>query len=662
MSMVVEPYLVRTRHDLKQAVAQCSEYGAFVIDVETDGVFTKTNWVTWVGLATYGGCFLIPIGQRHGRLIRASYVAQELPPEHKRKVLKSGKLSEAKVPIRHPAIFEDPGEQLDPALVFAELQPLLFSDMTKIGHNLKFDLMTVAKYYGGDLAPGPYEDTMIAQHIVDENRRAYDLKECVLDMMGVKGTDARRVYYPKLGKIIMESAIDAVGRYLARDTYWDWLLRCHLNAIIEEQGLRSLYRLEMDLYPAVMAMETQGMAIDTGEMETVGSGLEAEIKAIENRCWSIAGGPFPLTNVNRKRELLFSPKKEGGQGLRPLSRTEKTDTPQLNQFTLEHYAETNELARLFSEWSTVNKLHSTYITGMRKRMHETEGVHYVYTSFTQHGTVTGRLSSRDPNVQNIPTESLIRGLFVAPDGHLLIVADYDQIELRVMAHFCQDPVMLGIFQRGEDIHAGTAAVVLGKELEEVTPFERSKIGKPLNFAVVYGAGWNRVAAMSGASEMAARGFLDRYYERFAYVQPWKRQVLLQAHRRGDPKHPYLNPPFVTTLLGRKRRLPDLYSADQPLRRRAERQAINHRVQGTAAEIMKIAMIRVNRAFEGTDYRMQMTVHDELISAVPDVDVEAAKAVVVTSMSGISFNNGDPIISVPLVVSCKAAKRWSEAKS
>jgi DNA polymerase-1 len=366
--------------------------------------------------------------------------------------------------------------------------------------------------------------------------------------------------------------------------------------------------------------------------------------------------------VNRKRDLLFTPKKEGGQGLRPLSRTEKTNTPQLNQFVLEHYSGTNELARLFSEWSAAAKLHSTYITGMRKRMHETEGIHYVYTSFTQHGTVTGRLSSRDPNVQNIPTESLIRGLFIAPDGQMLVVADYDQIELRVMAHFCQDPTMLGIFQRGEDIHAGTAAVVLGKELEEVTPFERSKIGKPLNFAVVYGAGWQRVAAMSGASELAARGFLDRYYERFAYVQPWKRQVLLQAHKRGDPKHPFLQPPYVTTLLGRKRRLPELYDGDQAKRRRAERQAINHRVQGTAAEIMKIAMIRVNRAFADTPYRMQMTVHDELISAVPEEYVEQAKGVVVTSMSGISFNNGDPIINVPLVVSCKAAKRWSEAKS
>lgn len=659
--MVVEPHLIRTRHDLKTAVARCSEYGAFVIDVETDGVFTKTNWVTWVGLATHGQCHLIPIGQRNGRLLKRAHSRMELPPDHLRSVLQNGQLSQRKVKVNYPAVFGDPGEQLDPAVVFEELQPLLFSDLIKIGHNVKFDLMTVSKYYGGELPPGPYEDTMIMQHIVDENRRQYDLKEVVLDMMRVVGLDQRRVYYPKLGKTIMNEAIDAVARYLSKDTYLCWLLRQHLRAALAREGLDSVFRLEMDVYPAVMRMEMGGTAIDTDEMQVVGDDLHQQITLLENRCWNIANGPFAMTDVNRKRELLFLPKEKGGQGLRPLSVTAKTGVPQLNQFTLEHYAESNEMARLFSEWSAVNKLHSTYIVGLRNRMHERDGQQYVYTTFTQQGTVTGRLSSRDPNVQNIPTDSSIRGLFVAPDGQVLIVADYDQIELRVIAHFSGDPVMKGIFQRGEDIHAGTAAAVLGKDIEEITPFERTKIGKPLNFAVGYGAGWQRVAAMAGTSERQARLFVDRFNMSFAHIQPWKRRVLLEAWQRGDPKNPYVRPPFVTTLLGRKRRLPELYSSDYALKRRAERQAINHRVQGTAAEIMKIAIIRVDRAFEGTPYRMLMTVHDELLSAVPEDEAEQAKSVVMTAMSGIGFANGDPIINVPLVVSCGTAKRWSEAK-
>jgi DNA polymerase I-like protein with 3'-5' exonuclease and polymerase domains len=662
MAMVVEPHLIRTRSDLKGAVARCSEYGAFVIDVETDGLFTKTNWVTWVGLATHGQCHLIPMGQRNGRLLKRAHSRMELPPDHLRAVLQNGQLSQRKVKVNYPAVFGDPGEQLDPAVVFEELQPLLFSDLTKIGHNVKFDLMTVSKYYDGELPPGPYEDTMIMQHIVDENRRQYDLKECVLDMMHVVGLDQRRVYYPKLGKTIMSEAIDAVSRYLAKDTYLCWLLRQHLAAALQREGLASVFRLEMDVYPAVMRMEMGGTAIDTDEMKAVGDDLHNQITVLENRCWNIAKGPFAMTDVNKKRDLLFRPQKEGGQGLRPLSVTAKTGVPQLNQFTLEHYSETNELARLFSEWSAAAKLHSTYIVGLRNRMHVRDGQEYVYTTFTQQGTVTGRLSSRDPNVQNIPTDSSIRGLFVAPDGQVLIVADYDQIELRVIAHFSQDPVMMGIFQRGEDIHAGTAAAVLGKDIEEVTPIERSKIGKPLNFAVGYGAGWQKVAAMSGSSERQAKLFVDRYYQRFAMIKPWKRRVLLDAAHRGDPKNRYQQPAFVTTLLGRKRRLPDLYSDDNALRTRAERQAINHRVQGTAAEIMKIAIIKVDRAFQGTPYRMLMTVHDELLSSVPQDEAEQAKKAVVTAMSGICFANGDPIINVPLVVSCGTAKRWSEAKA
>lgn len=661
--MVVEPYLIRTRHDLKTAVARCSQYDAFVIDVETDGVFTKTNWVTWVGLATHGQCFLIPIGQRHGRLIKRAHSKMELPPDHLRAVLQNGTLSMRKVKVNYPAVFGDPGEQLDPAVVFEELQPLLFSDQIKIGHNVKFDLMTVSKYYGGELPPGPYEDTMIMQHVVDENRRLYDLKECVLDMLRVVGLDQRRTYYPKLGKTIMNESLMDVARYLSKDTYLCWLLRHHLRERLKKQGLESVFRLEMDVYPAVMRMEMNGAAIDTDEMQAVGADLRQQITLIENRAWQIADGPFQMTDVNKKRELLFMPKDKvkGGQGLKPLTWTAKTGVPQLNQFTLEHYSETNELARLFSEWSAAAKLHSTYIVGLRDRMHERDGQHYVYTSFTQQGTVTGRLSSRDPNVQNIPTDSSIRGLFIAPDGQILIVADYDQIELRVIAHFSGDPVMQGIFQRGEDIHAGTAAAVLGKEIEEVTPIERSKIGKPLNFAVGYGAGWQKVAAMSGTSERQAKLFVRRYYERFAMIQPWKRRVLLEAWKRGDPKNPYGQPPFVTTLLGRKRRLPELYSGDNALKSRAERQAINHRVQGTAAEIMKIAIIRVDRAFQDTPYQMLMTVHDELLSAVPEAEAEQAKAAVVTAMSGICFANGDPILNVPLVVSCGTAKRWSEAK-
>jgi DNA polymerase-1 len=362
-----------------------------------------------------------------------------------------------------------------------------------------------------------------------------------------------------------------------------------------------------------------------------------------------------LTNTDTKRSLLFSPKASGGQGLKPLKLTPKRQDPVLDQATLEHYAPRNELARLFLEGSEKQKVLSTYVTGIQNRM--TNG--QVHTSFTQHGTVTGRLSSRDPNLQNIPRESDVRGLFVAPPGYSLVVADFDQIELRVTAHFSRDERMVGIFERGEDIHAGTVAAILGKPIEEVTKVER-QIGKGINFAVVYGAGPRKVAAMAGVEYEEARMFMDRYYNRFAMIRPWKHKMLAVARRRGNPQHPIKEPPYATTLLGRRRRLPDLFSHDSELCSRAERQAINHIVQGTAAEIMKIAMIRVHRAFADSPFTLILTVHDELVSLCPEGLEAQAKGTVVSAMSGITLND-KPIIDIPLVVTCGTAKRWSEAK-
>lgn len=278
-------------------------------------------------------------------------------------------------------------------------------------------------------------------------------------------------------------------------------------------------------------------------------------------------------------------------------------------------------------------------------------------SYRAHGFLNH--NSRDPNLQNIPRDSNVRALFVAPPGYSLVVADYDQIELRVTAHFSRDERMRAIFDAGEDIHAGTIAAITGRDIGDISKEER-QVGKGLNFAVVYGAGPNKVAAMGGVSVEEARFFMKRYYQRFSNIEPWKNYVLNQARRRGDKHHPYLNPPYVTTLLGRKRRLSDLFSYDRESVGRAERQAVNHIVQGTAAEIMKIGMIRVDRAFQGSPFTMVLTVHDEIISLCPEGLEDECQELVVSSLNGITLNER-PIIDVPLVVSCGTAKRWSDAK-
>jgi DNA polymerase I-like protein with 3'-5' exonuclease and polymerase domains len=657
---LLTPHLILTRHDLKSAVARLAEQDAFTFDVETDGLFTRTNWVTWIGLASYGQTYLVPMGHTKGRLRTAAYEEKVLPPDEERRTLKSGKLSEAKITRKVPATFYPPPAQLDPALVFTELEPLFFGDRVKVAFNARFDLLTISKYYGGVIPSPPYEDPMIMTHVLDENRRNYELKEIVLDWLNIRVPSTRKSYYPKLGKTIQDEPIDEVARYLAKDAYLLWLYWKAARSRLDRENLMSVFKMEMDLYPALMRMQTHGTAVDMTKLTEVQAELEESMEQWEERAWTIVGRPFPLTNVNEKRDLLFKPRKQGGQGLQPLKRTPKTHAPVLDAYTMDFYSDTNPLADVFARWAEVQKLHSTYIIGLKARSHTTAEGTFIYTQLTQHRTVTGRLSSTEPNLQNIPRESSIRGMFIAPPGYLLVVADYDQIELRVFAHFLQDPVMMDIFLRGLDIHAETAAFILGKPAPALSHEERNNAGKTINFAVSYGAGLGRLMA-AGIPEDTARTFLDAYFRRFATIRPWRRAVLLEAHRRGDRSDPRRHPPYVTTLFGRRRRLPDLYDFDnRDLQARAERQAWNHVIQGTAAEIMKIAMLRVDRAFLGTPFKMLLTVHDELLAVAPEDQAEECMGVMSTAMSGI-MRGGKPILDVPLVVSCGIARAWNEAK-
>ena len=641
----IQPAWVRTESELAHAVRVISQFPEYVIDIETDGINPRTNALSWVGLGTYGNVFLIPMQHRRGKLIREE------------RLTKTGKPSKAANPPVHKRFYAHPGEQLMPDVVTAAIQPLLFGQQLKIGHNVKFDMLSLSKYYGGKIPDGPFNDTLVMQHVVDENRRSYSLKDIIPDFLRIAKED-RKGFYPNLGKNIASHPIDQVARYLAKDIRYCWLLWQALCNWIDKESMWDVLKLEMDLYPVIMRMEAAGAYVDPDHLDEMEMELDLQLQTIERDAWteSRVRTPFPLTNTNMKRDLLFKPKDQGGQGLKPLKLTPKRGDPVLDQATLEHYADKgNKLAALFLDYSERQKLLGTYVLGLRSRMHEGR----VHTSFTQHAAVTGRLSSRDPNLQNIPRDSNVRALFIAPPGYTLIVADYNQIELRVTAHFCRDERMRAIFEADEDIHAGTMATILGKPIEEVSKDER-QVGKGLNFAVVYGAGPPKVAAMSGVTVDQAKFFMKRYYQRFSNIEPWKQYVLNEARRRGNPAHPFNQPPYVTTMLGRKRRLPDLFARDYIPLGRAERQAVNHIVQGTAAEIMKIAMIRVDKAFQDTPFTLILTVHDEIVSLCPEGLETEAKELVVSALSGITLND-KPIIDVPLVVTCEAARRWSEAK-
>jgi DNA polymerase I len=324
------------------------------------------------------------------------------------------------------------------------------------------------------------------------------------------------------------------------------------------------------------------------------------------------------------------------------------------------------VARLLLEWSGLEKLRGTFIEGLSGFLQpHPDGTQRVHTGFKQHGTKTGRLSAAEPNPQQLPREvpgkASIRSLYVAGPGYQLIVADYDQIELRCAAYESRDPEMLAVFRRGEDIHRSAAAAMFQVELEDVTEEMRS-VGKTQNFAVLYGAGPAKIAFVAGCSLQRAKKLIRRYYRTFEALEPWKAKLLKQAREAGDFNDGARPPHVVIPPVGRLRRLPDLYENSFGLRSHAERQAVNARIQGFASNIAKMAMIDLHPRLSEFNARMLMQVHDEVVIRVDEERVVEALPLVVKTMSGVTNGDDKPILgAVPLIVSAKVGYTWASAK-
>lgn len=670
MSRVLTPHLVTTRDELEAVVRQLLSYDAFVIDVETTYEGPHLNEVKWVGLSSHGtSTYLIPIQHPNGLLLVPEHYEKRLPPEEDRQILKSGKLSAAKREYRVPPVYSPAPKQLYAGEVFEILEPLLFSTRQKIGHNLKFDLISVSKYYGGRLPPPPYHDTIIITHLLNENLVEYGLKPTVLDWfdVGVYHVDGKRVtnkhvreaFYPNVGKQGIEGfAIDKVAKYLAQDVRYTWLLWQRRYPLLAKHSLEDAYALEMQLYGVLMAMECAGVTVNQQHMAYVKADLENQIRGIEHDVWRIAGVQFPLSNTNKKRDLLFLPKREGGQGLKPLGYTPKDKKPILNQATLEKYKDTNQLAALFLEWSELEKLRGTFIEGLSSHMIDGK----IHTSFKQHSTVTGRLSAADPNLQQIPRESSIRELFIPEQGCVFVVADYDQIELRCAAYLSQDDYMMNVFIEKQDIHRAAASAMYNKAIEDVTSEER-QAGKSQNFLTLYGGGAAKLARVAKVDVKQAESFIARYYQMFPGLLQWKQQVVSDAIKRGNRDGlPSTSPYVLIPPVNRRRRLIDLFSFDQYERFRAERQAVNAVVQGFASNIMKQALVDLSAALPNSS-KMLLTVHDEVIVQTPaDKDPVSVCRLVESVMADVKCLQGLPILgNVPLVASAKIGTSWAEAK-
>ena len=684
---VTAPCVVSTIEELHEIVAEVTRVGAFAFDVETfgavdrhpdvlkhiekewqshvatlttknDDILTRSreivcgrwrntlaldpmrNSVFWLGIATDGKSWAIPMGHPNGEII----IPEErgdgttIPPEGYRKFTASGKESMAKSRYFKPAVFSAPPSQLNCAEVFEVLKPLFFSDIVKIGHNVKFDARSIRKYFDGELPAEPFLDTMIMQHIVNENLSEYSLTHIISHNF-----EEHNAYHAdgKLGAIIMDVPFSKATRYVHLDVRWTWLLYKKLwRKIATVPELLSCLRQDMRVLHVLMEMEDTGIPVNHKAMVSLGKQLEIRLSELLLGMMDYAPPGFNPDSVKHKQQLLFNKKKEGGLGLKPTKTTPKGNAS-VDEESLHNLESKHVIVPLLIEWAETKKLVSTYVDGMLPKLHH-GGLH---PSFHLHRTATGRLSSSNPNLQNIPRESSVRSLFVAPEGYQLLVADYDQIELRVMCMFSHDPKMSEFFLTGVDIHLGAAALVLNKPIEEVTSEER-QLGKGVNFLTAYGGGAQKLARTTGIDEEHAKFVIAQYYKQFSGITKWKQDVIAEGKSKG----------YVQTLSGRRRHLPDLFSSDNTLRSRAERQAVNAVVQGSAADICKKAMIDVYDELSLKDAKMLVQVHDELIIMVKTEDVDTLMPILMSAM-------GDGVVyeGIPLKVSCDSAGSWSDAK-
>lgn len=696
------PHVITDLVEVHTAVEKLLGGTMFCFDVETietaeaqanEAPNPRTNRLSWIGLGGPGQVYLIPLEITHGvTLTRAgktkvsafevygpdderSYTptTRTLPREQR-------KISSRMVEVPREAVYAPPPRTLPIRDVMDALEPLMFSALGKLGHNVKFDLQTIAKYYKGRLPPGPYHDTIILRHILNEDEINYKLKPLVWQWLKLTSKQ-----YPELGKEgVHNVGMDDAARYLCKDVRYDWLMFKYFFPRLRRKDLTRVYEFEMAFYEVVMAIEMAGFPVERANLRKVRADLEHQIHDIEQAVWTEAGGQFPMSNTNARRWVMFGEGKVAyptdlttgkvlskrplkTQGLRALSHTKKTGIAQITQPVLEAYANRgNRMAQWFLDWSNAEKLRGTFIEGIDGLLSPSVPgqLPHIHTGFNQHGTATGRLSSSKPNLQNLPRGSTIRDLFVADIGYVLIVADYDQIELRCLAYEAAERNMIEIFQQGRDIHKEAAAAAMRLDAADVTPDQR-QVGKTLNFATSYGAGPGRIAMVAGTTMDEGREFLDRYYAQFPQLKRWKATVLREARQRGDRSNAAQPPSVVIPPFGRVRRLPDLFivDPDEEWRKwRAERQAINAVIQGFASYITKMAMWDLHYSLNPDDAHMVVQVHDEIVLRVRKSRVDDVLPLVTSTMSSIRGTDGQPILGdIPLVVSAETGYTWAEAK-
>jgi len=437
--------------------------------------------------------------------------------------------------------------------------------------------------------------------------------------------------------------VERAARYSGEDSEMTLQVHQALYPRIEKNpGLKFVYEsIEMPTSAVLGRIERHGVLIDGARLAEQSRLLSERMMALENEAYDIAGQPFNLGSPKQIGEILF-----GKLGL-PATKKTASGAPSTDEGVLEKLALDYPLPAKLLEHRGLSKLKGTYTDKLPQMVNPDTG--RVHTHYAQAVAITGRLSSNDPNLQNIPIRTpegrRVREAFVAPPGHVIVSADYSQIELRLMAHISQDPGLLRAFNDGMDVHRATAAEVFNLASEDVTS-EQRRYAKTINFGLIYGMGAYGLSQSLGIEQKAAKGYIERYFARFAGVRRYMDQTKIDAADKG----------YVETLFGRRIELPDIRAGSGPLRAGAERQAINAPMQGTAADLIKLAMLAVQKALDehGKGTRMVMQVHDELVFEVPDAEVEWVRSEIPKLMAGVAQ------LSVPLVAEVGVGPNWDEA--
>ncbi len=646
--MRVQTAVVTSLDQLKQTVEDYFQFDELVFDVETSATRPSrdpapeagkkkraqpkdqpaadpmTNRIGWISLAGPGRADAIPLSHPRGPA--------------------SLKLGRNCYGLRRTAVFD-------------ALDPLLYSDRRKIGQNVKFDLLSIAKYYGNVCPPPPYGDTWALVQLLNENldrKGGYNLENLAKYYLGYK-------YQLKLGVQWPLFSFERAARYSILDARMTWLLWWKLRPQYDKPGREKLRALleevEMPVIEALLNMQFVGAPVEESEFVDLVPKLKDDRARVEGLIQKAVkeyfpdpAKPFNLDSTPQKRKLLYQ-----DLGLKPGNNARLTDTGELSTDvkSLEPFKRKHPVIPLILEYQRINKILTTYIGGYIPHIEADGRIRATYNPWIPK---TGRYSCSGPNLTNVPvratedgTAELIRSWFKAPPGWKLVVGDFGQIELRVLAHLSQDPTLLLAFRDELDLHRLTASKIWSIPEADVSKEQRA-IGKTCNFNFAFEGGPLRLVDASGIPMAEAKKVYEAWHKAYPGVRRW-----------GDrTKNLCFDTGYVETLFGRRRRLPEIHSHDHKLRAYAERQAVNHPIQGTAADIAKKATILIHRALIGMPANLILQIHDEFVVLTPDDLVGEVIALMHTAMEGITLD-GKPVLCVPLVADINSGQTWADAK-